>query len=120
MSRTLGSRSVGTSPPRQSQHPAVRELYAPVADEMTGVERLLRRELHSEYPYVDELIQHGCLMGGKRLRPALLLLIAKAIGPIGAEHTVLAAVVEIIHTATLVHDDVLDGSIEGFSAVMHS
>ncbi|HEV3021649.1 MAG TPA: polyprenyl synthetase family protein, partial [Pirellulales bacterium] len=54
------------------------------------------------------LVQHGFRLGGKRLRPALVLLAAKAVGEITHEHLVLAAVVEMIHTATLVHDDVLD------------
>ena len=84
------------------------ELYAPVADEMQQAEHILRREMRSRYPYVDELVRYGCLLGGKRLRPALLLLAAKACGQITAQHLTLAAVVEMVHTATLVHDDVLD------------
>jgi octaprenyl-diphosphate synthase len=69
---------------------------------------ILRRELRSRFPRVDEMVRYGCLLGGKRLRPALLLLTAQAVGRVSAEHHVLAAVVEMIHTATLVHDDVLD------------
>ena len=65
-------------------------------------------ELRSEHPFVDELVRYGCLIGGKRLRPALLLLCAKAVGQVRAEHLTLATVVEMIHTATLIHDDVLD------------
>ncbi len=53
-------------------------------------------------------MRYGCLLGGKRLRPALLLLAAKACGQVNAQHLTLAAVVEMVHTATLVHDDVLD------------
>ena len=83
-------------------------LYNPVAAELTEVEQLLRKELRSNHPYVDELVQYGCLLGGKRLRPALLLLSAKAAGAVRHDHIVLATVVEMIHTATLVHDDVLD------------
>lgn len=83
-------------------------LYAPVADEMRQVEKILRRELRSDYPFVDELAQYGCLLGGKRMRPALLLLSAKAAGSVNESHLTLAAVVEMIHTATLIHDDVLD------------
>ncbi len=84
-------------------------LYAPIAGDLAEVERILRRELSSEHPFVDELVRYGCLLGGKRLRPALLLLTAQGIGgcPTTDHHT-LAAVVELIHTATLVHDDVLD------------
>ncbi len=83
-------------------------LYAPIQDELAGVEEILRRELRSKYPFVDELVKHGFRLGGKRLRPALVLLAGKAAGNVVREHLVLAAVVEMIHTATLVHDDVLD------------
>jgi octaprenyl-diphosphate synthase len=88
--------------------PFLQSLYEPIADEMAQVERLLREEMSSEDAYVDELVRYGVLLGGKRLRPALLLLVAKAIGSITPDHLTLAAVVEMIHTATLVHDDVLD------------
>lgn len=84
-------------------------LYAPIAAELAEVERQLRAELRSHDPFVDELVRYGCLLGGKRLRPALLLLTAKALGGrVTAEQITLATVVEMIHTATLVHDDVLD------------
>src|SRR4051812_40593378 len=83
-------------------------LYAPVAAEMEEVERILKDELRNPHPFVDELVSYGCLLGGKRMRPALLLLAAKAIGQVKRDHLVLGAVVEMIHTATLVHDDVLD------------
>ena len=87
---------------------AVRALYAPVADEMAQVEDVLARELRSQHPFVDELVRRSFRYGGKRLRPALLLLAAKAVGQVKDEHLTLAAVVEMIHTATLIHDDVLD------------
>ena len=87
---------------------ALQLLYAPIEQELADVEEILRRELRSEYAFVDELVRYGCLLGGKRLRPALLLLAAKASGHITQEHLLLAAVVEMIHTATLIHDDVLD------------
>jgi octaprenyl-diphosphate synthase len=85
------------------------QLYAPIAAELADVERRLKAELRSDHPFVDELVRYGCLLGGKRLRPALLLLAAKAAGGrVSHEHLTLATVVEMIHTATLVHDDVLD------------
>ena len=68
----------------------------------------LQNELHSEHPRSYAVIRHGLGLGGKRLRPALLLLAGQAVGRLVDEHIVLAAVVEMIHTATLVHDDVLD------------
>jgi len=84
-------------------------LYLPIAAELAEVEHRLKAELRSDYPFVDELVRYGCLLGGKRLRPALLLLTAKAIGNhVTHDHLTLATVVEMIHTATLVHDDVLD------------
>src|SRR5437660_12755722 len=87
----------------------LQSLYAPIAGELADTERLLKAELRSDCPFVDELVRYGWLLGGKRLRPALLLLTAKAVGDrVTADHLKLAAVVEMIHTATLVHDDVLD------------
>ena len=83
-------------------------INAPIADELRETEQILRREMRSRYPYVDELVRYGCLLGGKRLRPALLLLTAKACGHVTPAHFTLAAVVEMVHTATLIHDDVLD------------
>jgi len=83
-------------------------LYDPIAEELAQVEDILRTELRSQYPFVDELVRHSFRLGGKRLRPALVLLSAKAVGKTCRDHLVLAAVMEMIHTATLVHDDVLD------------
>jgi octaprenyl-diphosphate synthase len=85
-----------------------KRLYAPVATELAAAEDLLRGELSSDDPFVDSLVKHAFRLGGKRLRPALLLLAGKAAGKLARHHVVLAAVVEMIHTATLVHDDVLD------------
>ena len=75
---------------------------------MHEVEELLRHELRSQAPFVDEVVRYSFKLGGKRLRPALLLLTAKACGGMSKDHITLGAVVEMIHTATLVHDDVLD------------
>lgn len=97
-----------TRTPRQPDPGHLKALYAPVGEELAEVERILKQELRNPHPFVDELVRYGCLLGGKRLRPALLLLTAKALGKITPEHLTLGAVVEMIHTATLVHDDVLD------------
>lgn len=84
-------------------------LYDPIREELGEVEAILRKETASRFPEVDPLLRHSFRLGGKRLRPALLLLTARAVGgQISREHLILAAVVEMIHTATLVHDDVLD------------
>jgi octaprenyl-diphosphate synthase len=94
--------------PRSIIPPTLHALYAPVASDMERVEDLLRRELSNDNPFVDQLVKHGFRLGGKRLRPALVLLSAQVCGGIQPDHGILAAMVEMIHTATLVHDDVLD------------
>ena len=83
-------------------------IYAPIAEELGAVETILREELTSRFEGVDGVVKHGFRLGGKRLRPALVLLCGKAAGKTTADHRTLAAAVELIHTATLVHDDVLD------------
>jgi octaprenyl-diphosphate synthase len=88
--------------------PTLREIYAPVEAELAQVEGLLREELRSEHPFIDQLVKHGFHLGGKRLRPALVLLSGLAAGKCERSHATLGAAVELIHTATLVHDDVLD------------
>ncbi len=87
---------------------ALRDIYSPVRDALAAVEELLHRELASDHPFVDQLVKHGFRLGGKRLRPALVLLAAGASGTPRPEHLALAASMELIHTATLIHDDVLD------------
>jgi octaprenyl-diphosphate synthase len=87
---------------------ALGRLFAPIAAELAAVDRRLEQELRHPDPFINELAQHSFRIGGKRLRPALLLLAAQAVGEVTDEHRTLAAVVEMVHTATLVHDDVLD------------
>ncbi len=87
---------------------ALSRLFAPIAEDLALVDRRLQHELRHDDPFIDELAQHSFRIGGKRLRPALLLLSAQAVGPVTADHHTLGAVVEMVHTATLVHDDVLD------------
>jgi octaprenyl-diphosphate synthase len=79
-----------------------------VAEELDQVERILNNTLGPYRSSFGPLVQHLKHYRGKRLRPLLLLLVAKACGKVTPSHHVLAAVVEMIHTATLVHDDVLD------------
>lgn len=80
----------------------------PVLADLEEVERLLARSLSASRPSVAQMLQHLSHYRGKRLRPLLLLLTAQACGQIVPAHHTLAVVVEMIHTATLVHDDVLD------------
>lgn len=84
------------------------ELFAPIAGDLQEVERILEQTLTNPRPCVARLVSHLQHYRGKRLRPALLLLTARACGRLTAAHHTLGAVVEMIHTATLVHDDVLD------------
>lgn len=79
-----------------------------IGRELRDVERIFVAELSSANPYVTDVFAHVTRFRGKRLRPMLLLLSASAAGRIHQSHKVLAAVVEMIHMATLVHDDVLD------------
>ncbi len=83
-------------------------LSTPVAGELRQVERRLQKELQSPYEELVGILQHGTQLGGKRLRPALLMLTGAAVGELTNEHIVLGTVVEMVHTATLIHDDVLD------------
>lgn len=86
-------------------------LFELIAAELAETEQIFAHELGSRYAFVNSLVEHVAGYRGKRLRPALLLLTAKAVGGVRHEHLVLAAVVEMIHTATLVHDDVLDEAL---------
>ena len=81
-----------------------------VADDMQAVDQVIRHRLQSEVPLVSQVSEYLVAAGGKRLRPALLLLMCGALGFNGSHRLNLAAVVEFIHTATLLHDDVVDDS----------
>lgn len=83
-------------------------IYGPIAEDLQKAEQILREELRSRVAFVEELTSRVQLYRGKRLRPALVLLVAKACGGVRPAHLTLAAVVEMIHAATLVHDDILD------------
>ena len=77
---------------------------------MRAVDDVIRQRLHSDVTLVNQVAEYIVNSGGKRLRPALVLLSAGCFGGISSQHHDLAAVVEFIHTATLLHDDVVDGS----------
>jgi len=83
-------------------------VQALIGPDLVRVEEVFREELDSWHPYVTDVTSHVSRFRGKRLRPILVLLVARACGRVSDAHHVLAAVVEMIHTATLVHDDVLD------------
>ena len=81
-----------------------------LAADMAAVDQVIRSRLHSEVVLVNQVSEYIVNSGGKRLRPALVMLAANALGYQGTQHHSLAAVVEFIHTATLLHDDVVDES----------
>jgi octaprenyl-diphosphate synthase len=86
------------------------QLKALTADDMTRVNQVVVDNLTSPVALINQLSQHIIYSGGKRLRPMLVTLCAKACGYEGDQDALLAAVVEFIHTATLLHDDVVDDS----------
>lgn len=86
---------------------AIRQL---VAQDMQAVDDLIRQRLYSDVVLINQLSQYIIGSGGKRLRPLLALLVARACGYKGTHHIDVAAIIEFIHTATLLHDDVVDES----------
>lgn len=90
--------------------PSATQLLAPLASDMEEVNRVIRRSLSSDVLLINQIAEYIIGAGGKRLRPALLLLVANALGDTSGHKHTLAAVVEFIHTATLLHDDVVDES----------
>ena len=86
------------------------EVQALAAADMAAVDALIRRRLASDVVLVNQVAEHIIAGGGKRLRPMLLLLAARALGHQGPDAHQLAAVIEFIHTSTLLHDDVVDES----------
>lgn len=95
------------SPGRQLDLPAIQALAAP---DMAAMDALIRQRLASDVVLINQVAEYIIGAGGKRLRPMLLLLTAGALGHHGADAHQLAAVVEFIHTSTLLHDDVVDES----------
>ena len=81
-----------------------------IADDMRQVDAVIAHRLDSGVPLVGQVARYIIDAGGKRLRPSLLLLVSAALGATGEQRFNLAAVVEFIHTATLLHDDVVDAS----------
>ncbi len=86
------------------------QLYHLIGADMRAVDAVIRARLHSDVALVRQVAEYIIQGGGKRLRPALVLLSAGALGYGGKHHHDLAAVIEFIHTATLLHDDVVDES----------
>lgn len=90
--------------------PGIKEIQGLAASEMASVNDLIRERLSSEVALINQISEHIIAAGGKRLRPMLATIASRALGYKGNEPTQLAAIVEFIHTATLLHDDVVDES----------
>lgn len=88
----------------------VKDILAPISSDMDAVNRVISERLSSDVVLINQLSQYIIHSGGKRLRPAIVLLCARACGEPAPQHQLVAAIVEFIHTATLLHDDVVDGS----------
>jgi octaprenyl-diphosphate synthase len=90
---------------------SLQELYGPIQGDIDRVETILRDELKSDNPFLAALVSHSHKFGGKRMRSAMLLYSARLCGGATEVHAALGAVVELLHSATLVHDDVLDEAL---------
>ena len=88
----------------------ISEVQALAAAEMAQVNALIRRRLGSDVALINQISEHLVAAGGKRLRPMLTVIAARALGYVGDSHFQLAAIIEFIHTSTLLHDDVVDES----------
>lgn len=89
---------------------SVQEIISPIAADMQEVDTVIRSRLNSEVVMIRTIGEYIISAGGKRMRPAMVLMVANALGYKGHLHHILAAVIEFIHTSTLLHDDVVDES----------
>lgn len=100
-----------TKTPTQSPQDALSCIRAPVQADLRAADQLIVQELVSDIPLIQQITHHIIQSGGKRLRPLLVILAARATGYTGDKaHLELAAIIEFVHTATLLHDDVVDES----------
>lgn len=89
----------------------IQSIYALIRQDMDAVNAMIQQRLHSEVVLINQLGHYIINSGGKRLRPVIALLSARACGYQGDAHINLATIIEFIHTATLLHDDVVDHSL---------
>ncbi len=104
------NRSVAVSHEIIDPDAPIREVLAMVDAEMLQLDHTIRDRLRSDVALINHISEYIICSGGKRIRPLLLILSAKACGYNGKFHILLAAIIEFIHTATLLHDDVVDES----------
>ena len=97
-------------PLKSPRQPSLDALMTLVGNDMNGVNSVILERMQSKVALIPELAGHLIAGGGKRMRPMLTLACAALLGYPGTRHHKLAAAVEFIHTATLLHDDVVDGS----------
>jgi octaprenyl-diphosphate synthase len=95
---------------RQTEPPSPDRFLDLIADKLLATELVFRRDLESDVPFVQQAGEYLFDGGGKRMRPALLLLSARLLGRDSDEEVTYAATIELIHTATLIHDDIIDRS----------
>lgn len=88
----------------------VKDIYAIIEQDFSDVDTLIREQLSSRVPLVEKIADYIVSSGGKRLRPLLVIMTAKALNASSSQSTKLATVIEFLHTATLLHDDVVDTS----------
>jgi octaprenyl-diphosphate synthase len=102
--------SATVHPLNTDRQPSLNPMMALIAPDMNGVNAVILERMQSKVALIPELAGHLIAGGGKRMRPMLTLACARLVGYPGTRHHKLAAAVEFIHTATLLHDDVVDGS----------
>lgn len=95
---------------KSPESPAFDSVVALTRDDMQAVDRLISASLQSDVALVSQVSEYIVMSGGKRLRPVIVLLASRALGYEGGQHIRAAAIIEFIHTATLLHDDVVDSS----------
>lgn len=89
---------------------AVQRIIGPIAEDLSAVDKAVIDDLQSDVPLIKKISDYIVSAGGKRMRPIVLMLIARALGYQGKEHIFLATMIEYVHTASLLHDDVVDES----------
>ncbi len=102
--------AIAQQPPDTQTPMDIERVFELCADDMARVDALIRNSLDSDVVLIRQIAEYIIGSGGKRLRPMLVVLAARACGYEGERHVILAAIIEFIHTATLLHDDVVDES----------
>ncbi len=111
MAANMSSTTLNAPPvARETAPPDIKAVYRLMAGDFDAVNALIPQRLTSDIDLVEQIGKHIIDGGGKRLRPLLVLLSARCLGYNGGEHIKLAAIIEFLHTATLLHDDVVDRS----------